>query len=397
MIDGVALLKKDKFNKKKIKDKNELDTIIHAICKHILEKNIKNEIVDLNNFDVSQVTDFTGVFMPLSDLIDVMDNGIKFEISKWNLSNATNITSMFAVSLFGKQYNGTNLINNFTQTIQALDFSNVKKAPHAFAGNTFDADIYLKFPSLHSANNMFTNVRSKHNIVIDAPKLVFAPNLFSIANLNNVKLIASHLLFADGLFDEATVDGNIDMQLQTIFSHRKMFNLSLDSNFYGLYQFDKYFNPTSNIMQQSLVNINKIRRDLYNKLKNQTNLNNIGSSNLPNTDMLPKDYKFGMSDFIALGLLKYHSGDIELAEYKDIDSHNFNINDIAPILGITDTISYRSFVNFNDIVYDKPVSYRTVAETNFDIQSYGESKLGFLRLAIFMNKAKLSLKEILCQ
>ena len=88
---------------------------------HIIEDRISKEgpNCDLNDIDVSQITDMSYLFY-----------GSKFDgdISRWNVSNVISMTGMFDRS-------------KFNQDISNLDVSKVKKMDFMFCFSKFNQDI----------------------------------------------------------------------------------------------------------------------------------------------------------------------------------------------------------------------------------------------------------------
>ena len=104
-IQEKLIIKKSNSYKYFPKDKNEL--------KDLVEKRIKQEgnEVDLNDIDVSKITDMTALF-----------GGTNFngDISGWDVSNVTNMSYMFCSC------------KSFNQDISNWDVSNVKNINYVF-------------------------------------------------------------------------------------------------------------------------------------------------------------------------------------------------------------------------------------------------------------------------
>ena len=60
--------------------------------KNIIAEHFKNGITDLNDIDVSNITDFSKLFDSYDPTVSV---DIIFDVSKWNVSNGTNFRFMF--------------------------------------------------------------------------------------------------------------------------------------------------------------------------------------------------------------------------------------------------------------------------------------------------------------
>ena len=105
-IQEKLIIKKNKY-KYFPQTKEELKDII----KHRIEKEGNN--VDLNDIDVSKITDMSGLFRGFDDF-----NG---DISNWDVSNVTDMSYMFA------------WCEDFNQDISGWDVSNVKNMNSVFA------------------------------------------------------------------------------------------------------------------------------------------------------------------------------------------------------------------------------------------------------------------------
>ncbi len=116
----------------KLKLSNKLDNkkIIyryHPKTKEELSKLIKQYILenktDLNDIDVSAITDMTSVFSN----VDLPSDSIKeIDISNWNVSNVTNMEQMFCNSNFNRDISNWD-VNNVTRNDWMFQYSNIKE------------------------------------------------------------------------------------------------------------------------------------------------------------------------------------------------------------------------------------------------------------------------------
>ena len=143
-IQEKLIIKKSKSNSYKYfpKTKKEL--------KDIINKRIKQEgnEVDLNDIDVSKITDMSELF------IETDFNG---DISGWDVSNVTNMNTMFA------------WCEAFNQDISNWDVSNVTNMNAMFYGcKSFNQDISSwDVSKVKNMNNVFNDCQIKEK---DKPK-----------------------------------------------------------------------------------------------------------------------------------------------------------------------------------------------------------------------------------
>ena len=88
----------------------------------------KGDIIDLNHLNVSSVEDMSDLFYDYENHINFTD--YNFNVSKWDVSNVTNMNSMFAVC------------KNFKGDLSGWDVSNVKNMRSMFEGcENFNSDL----------------------------------------------------------------------------------------------------------------------------------------------------------------------------------------------------------------------------------------------------------------
>ena len=137
-IQEKLIIKKSKSNSYKYfpKTKKEL--------KDIINKRIKQEgnEVDLNDIDVSKITDMSELFR---------ETDFNGDISKWDVSNVTNMRSMFY------------LCESFNQDISSWDVSKVTNMSAMFYGcKSFNQDISSwDVSKVTNMSNMFSGCKIK--------------------------------------------------------------------------------------------------------------------------------------------------------------------------------------------------------------------------------------------
>ena len=161
-----------------VKDIKELKSIIGSFI-----ANFGNEC-DLNWIDVSNITDFSYLFWGSTF------NG---DISKWDVSNATNMYGMFSCS------------KGFQGDISNWDVSNVKDMTRMFAYNTsFNQDIgkwdvhnVTSFQEMFYSNTVFNKDISNWNV----NKIINAEKMFARSNYNKESIYNWNVSVASNLKD----------------------------------------------------------------------------------------------------------------------------------------------------------------------------------------------------
>ncbi len=163
------------FEKLKVSSNKEgIEYTLFPKTKEELIDMIKDEISNngnecsLNHIDVNEITDMSYLFS---------DELVSFagDISKWDVSNVTNMNSMFAHSAFNddiSKWDVSNVTNmgymfaysNFNGDISKWNVSNIKNMSYMFAYSKFDGDI-SKWNVLNVKNmkGIFNNCQLKVN------------------------------------------------------------------------------------------------------------------------------------------------------------------------------------------------------------------------------------------
>jgi surface protein len=139
------------FEKLKVSSNKEgIDYTLFPKTKEELINMIKDEISNngnecsLNHIDVNEITDMSFVFSEFVNFVG--------DISNWDVSNVTNMHSMFAHSKFDgdiSNWNVSNVTNmaymfafsNFNGDISEWNVSNVTNMSYMFTYSNFDGDI----------------------------------------------------------------------------------------------------------------------------------------------------------------------------------------------------------------------------------------------------------------
>ena len=125
------------------KDRDELKSLIEKLIKE------RGNEADLNDIDISKITDMSWIFSGGATGIASEFNG---DISFWDVSNVTNMHSMFCNSKFNQDISSWDVSNvtnmgqmfcnsKFNQDISAWDVSNVTDMINMFRNSDFNQDI----------------------------------------------------------------------------------------------------------------------------------------------------------------------------------------------------------------------------------------------------------------
>ena len=138
-------LKPNKNNNYVPKTREELDDIIDELIEE------RGNNADLNDIDVSNITDMSGLFALRHKVVNFKYNKkynfsrFNGDISKWDVSNVENMSDMF--------YN-----SSFNGDISKWDVSNVKNMGGTFMHSIFNRDIYKwNISNVEYMDAMFSN------------------------------------------------------------------------------------------------------------------------------------------------------------------------------------------------------------------------------------------------
>jgi len=137
---------------------------------------------DLNDIDVHNVTDFSGIF-----------RGVDFrgKIDKWDVSNGIFFMGMFEDCSFNGKL--------------PKNFSSAETMSLMFAGSQFNQDLDLDTPNLISTWGMFCGAKFNATIKLNAPKLLNTEYMFSNSLFNKPVdgLMRPHIIYTSSMFDGA--------------------------------------------------------------------------------------------------------------------------------------------------------------------------------------------------
>ena len=144
-------LNKDRANVHRYfpKTKEELQEII----KQLIEK--RGIDADLNDIDTSKITDMSDLFLHSKNDNDINPR-FDGDISKWDVSNVTNMNNMFQCSI----YSGKN------GDISKWDVSNVVDMGYMFNNSEFDGDVsdWNVNKKCYFSEEMFKNCPAENNL-----------------------------------------------------------------------------------------------------------------------------------------------------------------------------------------------------------------------------------------
>ena len=87
-INEKLVLNKDTFRKAKYKYFPEKKRELESIITDLLDKHAGQEVIDLNDIDISNINDISFLFYKRNDIYNI-------DISNWDVSNVTNMSSIF--------------------------------------------------------------------------------------------------------------------------------------------------------------------------------------------------------------------------------------------------------------------------------------------------------------